>query len=181
MKTYNKEGIIWSQSNLQDLHNFWNHTKPSKPFPKTLLSHSFQCIKSLPQLYLYVEILKTQIDSFRIRTDICCLLFDSFQNWVSILAICAWFCHLFEAVVRLSDRNNPAIFSRKVDAIPNQQSRPPLLSLPEVIRPIFSHYWTIDVNLPNLMCSALSRYSYKKTTWILKAIRNGEIAWIMLP
>ena len=108
------------------------------------------------------------MDSFRIRTNICCLLFDSFQNWVSILAICASFCHLFEAVIRLTDRNIPAIFSKKVATIPNHQSRPPLLSLPEVIRPIFSHYWTIDVNLPNLMCSALSRYSYKKQPGYLR-------------
>ena len=119
------------------------------------------------------------MDSSRIRTNICCLLFDSFQNWVSILAICASLCNLFEAVIRLTDRNIPAIFSKKVDTIPNHQSRPPLLSLPEVIRPIFSHYWTIDVNLPNLMWSALSHYSYKKQPGYLRQSETEKyLDWI---
>ena len=119
------------------------------------------------------------MDSSRIRTNICCLLFDSFQNWVSILAICASLCNLFEAVIRLTDRNIPAIFSKKVDTIPNHQSRPPLLSLPEVIRPIFSHYWTIDVNLPNLKWSALSRYSYKKQPGYLRQSETEKyLEWI---
>ena len=68
-------------------------------------------------------------------------------------------------------------------AIPNQQSSSPLLSLPEVIRPIFSHYWTIDVNLPNLKCLALSRYSYKKQPGYLRQSETEKYynwTWIIL-
>ena len=51
--------------------------------------------------------------------------------------------------------------------------------LPEVICPIFSYYWTIHINLPNLMWSALSRYSYKKQPGYLRQSETEKyLDWI---
>ena len=130
--------------------------KAVKAVSKNFVSLSFQFTLSSPKLYLNLN------GQFQDEDDICCLLFDNFQKWVSILGICASFCHLFEAVIRLSDWNIPSHFLRKGRCNSKSAESFTFAVFAWSHSSNHSNYWTIDVNLPNFMWSALSRCSYKK-------------------